>query len=334
MAFLLAQPSNNNVVQLIMSVSAYVPQINPIPEGTPRPIWSVMIPTFNCAAYLRQTLESVLAQDPGPELMQIQVIDDYSTKDDPHAVVQVVGQSRVEFFRHPTNVGAIANFNTCIQRSVGKLVHILHGDDFVQPGFYQRLQKPLLEQPNLGAAFTRQIFVDEQGRPLVTTRLEKPTSGIFARAIETLAVSNRIQPPAIVVKRAVYETLGGYNLRLFHAADWEMWVRIAARYPMWYETEPLALYRVHTASHTSRLFQTGANIQNRRDCIQICHQYLPPVQANMLRRKALGYAAIYALRLAYQFLKSRQVRLSLVQVREALICIWQLLQPRYSPALP
>lgn len=45
-----------------------------------------MIPTYNCARYLRETLASVLAQDPGRDNMHIEVIDDRSTKDDPEAV--------------------------------------------------------------------------------------------------------------------------------------------------------------------------------------------------------------------------------------------------------
>src|SRR5277367_6513526 len=91
-------------------------RIEEVPEGIHRPLWSVMIPTYNCAKYLRQTLESVLAQDPGPEQMQIEVVDDCSTKDDPEAVVRELGKDRVEFYRKPKNEGAIHNFNTCIQR--------------------------------------------------------------------------------------------------------------------------------------------------------------------------------------------------------------------------
>ena len=63
------------------------PRIEPVPSSVARPMWSVMIPTYNCARYLRKTLESVLAQDRGPKSMQIEVVDDCSTEDDPEAVV-------------------------------------------------------------------------------------------------------------------------------------------------------------------------------------------------------------------------------------------------------
>src|SRR6266404_6785487 len=93
------------------------PAIAPVQDGVHRPLWSVMIPAFNCAKYLQQTLESVLAQDQGSDQMQIEVVDDCSTTDDPKAVVEEVGKGRVAFHRKPKNEGAITNFNACIQRT-------------------------------------------------------------------------------------------------------------------------------------------------------------------------------------------------------------------------
>ena len=75
-------------------------RIEPVGEDVPRPLWSVMIPSFNSfPSYLRQTLDSVLAQDPGPEQMQIEVIDDCSNEDDLEALVRECGNGRVSFYR-------------------------------------------------------------------------------------------------------------------------------------------------------------------------------------------------------------------------------------------
>ena len=104
-----------------------------------------MIPTYNCARYLGATLRSVLTQDPGPEAMHIEVVDDHSTADDPEDVVARLGRGRVAFHRQPENVGVVGNLNTCLQRSRGELVHVLHGDDRVLDGFYWTLDKRLRE---------------------------------------------------------------------------------------------------------------------------------------------------------------------------------------------
>ena len=74
-----------------------IPSIAPVASDVHRPLWSVMIPAYNCARYLRQSLESVLVQDLGPSHMQIEVVDDRSTEDDPEEVVHEIGGGRVGF---------------------------------------------------------------------------------------------------------------------------------------------------------------------------------------------------------------------------------------------
>ena len=110
-----------------------------MPEGIHRPFWSVMIPTYNNGKYLRRTLESVLCQAPDPDEMQIEVVDGCSTKDDPEGMVKELGKGRVVFYRLSSNHGPAHTFNTCIERSRGQWVHVLHGDDIVLPGFYRGL---------------------------------------------------------------------------------------------------------------------------------------------------------------------------------------------------
>lgn len=244
--------------------------VAPVPDGVKRPFWSVMIPTYNCANYLRETLASVLAQDMGADMMQIMVIDDHSTKDDPEAVVKELGKGRVEFYRQEVNVGHVKNFQTCLEMSRGRVVHQLHGDDLVCNGFYKKLMIGFEKNPEIGAAFCRHIIIDENGNSVHPSILEMPDSGVLSKDwTKELIGFQRLQTPSIVVKREVYETLGGFDKRLLWAEDWEMWVRIASNYPIWYEVEPLAKYRKHLNSSTSKNVRTAENVRDLSRAIAI-----------------------------------------------------------------
>ncbi|MEG5042076.1 MULTISPECIES: glycosyltransferase [unclassified Microcoleus] len=297
----------------------YRAKIEPIPEGEPRPLWSVMIPTYNCANYLRETLASVLAQDPGPEIMQIEVVDDYSTHDDPAAVVQELGKGRVGFYRQEKNVGYIRNFETCLQRSRGHLLHILHGDDGVRDGFYHKLHQGFLEHPEIGAAYCRHIFMDENGHWQRISQLEQAESGILNNALERIAVRHPIQTPSIAVRRAVYEELGGFDRRISCSGeDWEMWVRIAARYPIWYEVEPLATYRTGITSLSGKAVRTGKDMQDIRKAYEMILPYLPPERARELSVKIRDCWAFAALANAVKFLTQGEFSSMTAQIREAI----------------
>jgi len=99
--------------------------------------WSVMLPTYNRAGFLEQALRSVLAQDPGPEQMQIEVVDNSSTTD-VRDVVSRLGSSRVALHHEPARFSVTAAMNRCLARARGQWVHILHDDDYTHPGW----QKP------------------------------------------------------------------------------------------------------------------------------------------------------------------------------------------------
>ena len=291
-----------------------------VPESVQRPLWSVMIPTYHCAAYLRETLASVLVQAPRPELMQIEVVDDHSTEDDPASVVGQMGQGRVDFYRQPTRMGITRNFHCCLTRARGRLVHLLHGDDCVRPGFYQALQRAFHDRPDLGAAFCRHIYMDERGHWQAIAPLEQPASGVLPNALARLASEQRIMTPAIAVRRDVYEALSGFDRRLLCAEDWEMWVRIAARYPIWYEAEPLAIYRMHGQSNTGRHVRRAADVEYNRQAIDIFRSYLPPATAAAIARHARETYALSALETADAMLTQRDTVAACAQARAALRC--------------
>lgn len=278
-------------------IPATPPVIAPIPGGQTRPLWSVVIPTYNCIRYLQQTLESVLAQDPGPDKMQIEVVDDCSTDGNVEALVREVGKGRIGFFRQEKNRGSLRNFETCLNRSKGYLIHLLHGDDLVLPGFYEEIEKIFSLFPHIGAAYTRYTYIDDRGAisPPGPTLLEEP--GVIEDFLLQIAQKQMLQAVAMVVKRKVYERLGSF-FAVHYGEDWEMWIRIAAHYPVAYSPECLAIYRGgqgHSASITSSFLKTGQNIRDITKVIDIIQSYLPKEKRSELRRLArMNFSRHYA----------------------------------------
>lgn len=238
-----------------------VPQIAPAMQSDSRPFWSIMISTYNCAAYLGETLRSVLAQDLGPDLMQIEVVDDCSNKDDPEAVAQTVGRGRVEFHRKPKNAGPIANFNTCLERSRGRYVHILHGDDTVVGGYYQCIGDLIKRFPDAGFYATRSFSVDaELVLMWISPRIEDLE--VPSKDARRFYYEFPVQCAGVTVRRASYEKLGGFRTDLVHAADLEMWARIVSSEAGVISPEVKANYRIFLQNDTGRLAKTGENIRD------------------------------------------------------------------------
>jgi len=283
-----------------------------------RPRWSVMIPVYNCATYLPRTLQSVLQQDLGEAQMQIEVVDDASTDADVKAMVEEIGKGRVRYFRQAQNVGSLKNFETCLNRAEGELIHLLHGDDKVRNGYYQKMEALFQQCPEIGAAFCRYTYINEADDELEQPPIEAPEDGVLKAWLLRIAQHQRLQYCVMTVKRDVYEKLGGfYGVR--YGEDWEMWVRIAAHYPVAYTPEILAEYRRHENSITGQAFLNGQNLRDVQWVINTIQNYLPADQRKKAKQEALKYYAHYAASTAntlWQTTRNKQG--ALAQMQEAL----------------
>jgi LPS sulfotransferase NodH/glycosyltransferase involved in cell wall biosynthesis len=295
--------------------------VSALPAGAKRPLWSVMIPAYNCARDLERCLVLVVAQTAQRQDMQIEVVDDCSTMDDPEDVVRAVGAGRVTFYRQPRNVGHSRNFNTCLARSRGELIHLLHADDWVGDGFYHSMTELFAAHPSIGAAFCRHAVVEPHGTAQWISPVERESPGIVDDWLEKIAGEQRVQAPAVVVRRGVYEALGGFDTRIATCGeDWEMWVRIAVAYPVGFLPDLLAFYQDNPASLTKRAIRSGQNIRDLRAATEIVRGYLPEALARRSGRRARESWAEFALRWANLAARQGNARSTLVQLREALTC--------------
>lgn len=114
--------------------------------------------------------------------------------------------------------------------------------------------------------------------------------------------------------------LAGFCTEARSAADWEMWKRIAAHYPIWYEPQVLASFRLHSASESSRLIRKGENIADIRRAIEISKLYLPNTISQEVTMQAKEHYAIYALNAANNLANQGDFKAAINQIKEAFKC--------------
>jgi glycosyltransferase involved in cell wall biosynthesis len=270
------------------------PIIKKVSGNVKRPLWSVMIPVYNCLEVLERTLRSVVSQDLGQEEMQIQVVDDCSTDGDVESLVQKVGKGRIEYVRQEKNGGSLKNFGTCINNARGQIVHLLHGDDIVYPGYYKKMTTLFKANPNAGAAISRFDYIDEEDQFIDEANLEFSNDTIIPDSLIWVASVQRIQYCSISVKREAYEQLGGFY-GVSYGEDWLMWVRVASAFPILYTPEKLAAYRIRKSSISGNSILSGKNITDIKWVIEEIQKVLPASERKKVKKlnyKWYSYVAI------------------------------------------
>ena len=299
------------------------PRIQPLAENTARPFWSVMITVYKRTQYLEQALKSVLEQAPSTEEMQIEIIQDgtdETVRKEIEKIIRKIGGEQVCYYLASKQFGHPHIFNLCIERARGYWVHILHDDDWIKPGFYNSLKKGIETAPNIGAAFCRQIIIKDSESEHWVSWLERETPGIIANWLEKIATMCRIQFSSVVVKREVYEKLGGFFSGAKSAFDWDMWKRIAISYPFWFEPEVLSCSTKDGYEETNSLMKSGQQVADTRKSIELSRTYLPKNVTEKLTKKAGENYAKYAFDVAKLQLEKKDYQSAIANIREGLKC--------------
>lgn len=210
---------------------------------------------FNGEAFLRESLDSILAQTYAPR--EVIVMDDCSTDSTPEIVASY--GNAVRYVRQPANRGQFGNVNDGLALATSDLVGVFHADDVYLPELLEREVSWLAAHPEAGAVFCADVFIDADGRELGRLALPAEVSG--ARVLDYAAVLNALlrhtntflRCPTALVRAHVYRELGGYRDATFkNTSDIDMWLRIARRYPIGIVDEHLVRYRRGHGSSSER----------------------------------------------------------------------------------
>lgn len=243
-----------------------------------QPLISVVIPNYNYAHYLPQTIESVLSQSyPRVEII---VVDDGS-KDESTTIVEKYGE-RVRLVRQQNQGVAIAR-NRGVAEASGEFVAFLDADDLWLPTKLERQVERFQNEPDLGLVHCGVEEIDESGAHL-RTRLD----GLEGQVATDLLLFKRAVilggGSALMVAREVFKTIGGFDVRLSTSADWDFFYRIAARHRVGFVREVLVRYRMHGAN-------MHGNIRLMEDDMMLAYSKAfseVGSETRRLRRKAYG----------------------------------------------
>jgi len=219
---------------------------------------SVCIPTYNRPEYLKQAIESVLAQTFNDYEL---IISDNASADTTTAVISSFRDCRIIHIRKEKNVGLVDNWNSCLAAAKGQYITIFHDDDHMLPNNLALKVEALDRNERAGMVHSNFHIMDENGS--ITKRnahfiksqdfIEPGTS--FLR--QSFLGYNPVNPPSAVIRKECYDKLGGFSNKVHFTTDCEYWMRISIHYDIIYLAKPLIEYRMfHNDGWTSSRYYT------------------------------------------------------------------------------
>ena len=211
-------------------------------QNTKTPVVSVIIPCYNHAQYLAEAIESVLQQAyPATEII---VVDDGS-KDNTR---EATAQFPEAVYIYQENAGLSAARNTGIRHSKGEYLIFLDADDWLLPKAIATNLSVLQQHPE--AAFVSgahdKVFVD-------TNTVKEDRCEISQNHYNHLMQGNYIGMHATVMYRRWVFNEFQYDISLRSCEDYDLYLKIARKYPVVHHTEKIAAYRLHSSNMSGNI---------------------------------------------------------------------------------
>ena len=229
-----------------------------------KPPVSVCIPTFNGAKYLKECLDSVLAQTFTD--FEVLVVDDHSS-DETLSIAQEYAtyDHRIRVIQNEHNLGLVGNWNRCVELAQGEWVKFVFQDDLIAPLCLERMvaaskpgsaiifcRRDFIFEPGTSAA-TRQYYLNHvSSQPLFPNLTEISASDYCKATLEHIGTNIIGEPTVVLLHRSVFYRFGTFNPQLIMICDVEFWARVAVHTGVIFVPETLATFRVHSRSSTAK----------------------------------------------------------------------------------
>ena len=210
----------------------------------PEPRVSVVVPVYNRPAYVREAVDSALAQR-CPGGFEIVVVDDGSTDETPQVLASYGSLIRVV---RQANGGVARARNAGFAAARGEYFALLDSDDVWLPGKLAAQVALLDAHPQAAFAHSDVEEFFEDGPSRSWTRRPEIVSG---DALRVLLRRNVIHTMTVMLRRVAIEEVGDFDPRYPPCEDWDLWLRLAERFPFAADPAPRVRTRVHEGGISS-----------------------------------------------------------------------------------
>ncbi len=209
----------------------------------------VVVPCYNYGRFLSECVSSILNDQPGTDV-RVLIIDDASQDDSAETARKLAAaDDRIEVRVHPVNRGHIATYNEgLLDWADGNYCVLISADDRLASGALRRAADLMDVHSEVGFVYGHAVeFRDGEKPPTVRTRCRSQTiwPGHWWLERRFREARNCIFSPEVVVRTSLQHQLGGYDPELYHTADHEMWMRLAAHADVGYIRADQAFHRWH-----------------------------------------------------------------------------------------
>jgi glycosyltransferase involved in cell wall biosynthesis len=226
-----------------------------------RPLVSIVTPCLNAGRFIEETILSVLTQD-YPRIEYV-VMDGGST-DGTLEILSRYG-NRLRYFSGPDG-GQAAAVNHGFDVTHGEIFAFLNGDDTYAPGAISSAVAAFDRAPDAAVVYGEASYVDEAGRVIGRYPVEPFRPDRLARRCI-------VCQPAAFIRREAFAGMGRLDERLRFALDYDLWIRIARRYPLVKFDSLVANSRLHAEAKT--VSQTSAAMRDTMAVLQRHYGYVP-----------------------------------------------------------
>jgi glycosyltransferase involved in cell wall biosynthesis len=240
------------------------------------PTVSVIIPSYNHEKFVKECIESVLAQT--FQDFEIIITDDGST-DRTVKIIKSFRDPRIKLFVHTENRGACIAANNCINHSTGKYIAMLSSDDAWYPEKLEKQVAFLDNHPEIGAVFTNAMIVGEEGEPFEDKSnyyynvFDQPNRGRHEWLNYFFYHGNVLCHTSILIRKICYEKCGLYRHGLIQIPDFDMWVRLCLKYEIHVMPEKLVRFRILENMENVSSSRKDNNIRIQFEFIQVLDHY-------------------------------------------------------------